>query len=404
MSTLTKQAEDYLDALANELEIPPARYEQAERSYKTLGEWFHRPTSSVAKYEPEVFVQGSFRLGTVIKPNSSEEQYDIDCACVLSGLSKLDVSQAQLKTLLGDEIKAYRKAKNMAKEVQSKQRCWRLEYSDEAQFHMDVVPSLPNGQDQRRLLEAQSFDASFADTAIAITDDQAANFDNISEDWPRSNPKGYAEWFKARMGKAFTRRREQVLNEMRAKDVTASIEDVPTYRVRTPLQSAIMILKRHRDIMFAEDSANAPISIIISTLAAHAYENEETIGSALIAILARMEHSIEYDGNKVIIRNPTDWTENFADKWEKHPERREAFGEWLAQVRETFEVVAKESSRSVITGHLGPKIGEELAKRIDAGSSGSLMRAPSAATAGAIASKPAFGNEQRRPTKPKGFA
>ena len=58
--TVTKQAEAYLEALAKALEIPPARYEQAERSYKSLGEWLHRDESSVKNYGPDVFVQGSF--------------------------------------------------------------------------------------------------------------------------------------------------------------------------------------------------------------------------------------------------------------------------------------------------------------------------------------------------------
>ena len=45
--TVTKQAEAYLEALAKALEIPPARYDQAERSYKSLGEWLHRDESNV---------------------------------------------------------------------------------------------------------------------------------------------------------------------------------------------------------------------------------------------------------------------------------------------------------------------------------------------------------------------
>ena len=327
--TITKQAEAYLEALAKALEIPVARYQQAERSYKSLGEWLHRDESSVKNYVPDVFVQGSFRLGTVIKPESDGEEYDVDCACSLTKLTKSNLSQAGLKELLGEEIKAYRKSKGIQKEVHEGRRCWRLEYSDGAQFHMDIVPCIPNVEAQRLLLESRGLDARFADTAIAITDNEVPEFYEITEDWPRSNPRGYAEWFKSRMGNAFIRRREQVLNEMRAEGVTASVEDIPTYRVRTPLQSAIMILKRHRDIMFADDPTDKPISIIVSSLAAHAYEGEETIGLALLSILSRMENAIEHDGTKYIIRNPTDALENFADKWENHPERAEAFVGWL---------------------------------------------------------------------------
>ena len=51
-----------------------------------------------------------------------------------------------------------------------------------------------------------------------------------------------------------------------AKENKLEIEDVPTYRVKTPLQMAIQLLKRHRDIYFQNNNENAPISIIITTL------------------------------------------------------------------------------------------------------------------------------------------
>ena len=57
---ISKQAGDYLEALAHALKIPRSRYEQAEKSYKSLGEWLHRDESKIQKFDPQVFVQGSF--------------------------------------------------------------------------------------------------------------------------------------------------------------------------------------------------------------------------------------------------------------------------------------------------------------------------------------------------------
>ena len=171
-NVITNQAENYLEALICELEIPLSRYEQADKSYKSLGEWLHRPQSKVQRLAPDIYVQGSFRLGTVIKPISNDEQYDIDSVCVLEKLEKSDLSQATLKTLVGEEIKLYRQNRNLTKEVQEGRRCWTLEYADGAQFHMDIVPSLLNGKSQRLLLESHGMDAQWADTAIAITDNE----------------------------------------------------------------------------------------------------------------------------------------------------------------------------------------------------------------------------------------
>jgi len=239
MAILTDQAEQYIEALATELEIPASRYQQAETSYNSIGEWLHRAESSVRDYAPDVFVQGSFRLGTAIKPQSASEEYDIDCACSLTALSKSDLSQANLKALIGDEIKLYRKSKGITKKVHESRRCWRLEYADGAQFHVDIVPCVPNAFDQRMLLESQNLDTAFADTAVAITDNEVAEYTFITSDWPRSNPRGYAQWFESRMGDVFFRQRERVLKEMRAQGITASVEDIPPtaceHRYNVPL-------------------------------------------------------------------------------------------------------------------------------------------------------------------------
>ena len=408
--TITKQAETYLEALAKALEIPSARYEQAEKSYKSLGNWLHRDESSVRDHDPDVFVQGSFRLGTVIRPLTDEEEYDVDCACSLTSLSKSDLSQRDLKDLLGDEIKLYRQSKGIQKPVHEGRRCWRLDYADGAQFHMDIVPCIPNAEDQRLLLEAHSLDAQFAATAVAITDNEEPAYDAITDDWPRSNPRGYAEWFKSRMGDVFLRKRQEILEEMRAEGVTASVEDIPTYRVRTPLQSAIMILKRHRDSMFAEDPTDKPISIILSSLAAHAYQGEETIGYALMSILSRMEEFIEHDGTKYIIKNPTDALENFADKWEDHPERADAFFEWLRQAREDFYAAGRLAEHRRMTTVLAARMGRDLTDQAsDAvmqpmrpGSAGLLKNAGVASAASSPSVS--FADAPRTPKKPDGFA
>jgi hypothetical protein len=407
---LTPQAEAYLEALAKALEIPASRYEQAERSYQSLGSWLHREESTVRLLAPDVFVQGSFRLGTVIRPLSGNEEYDLDCVCSLTKLSKSETTQANLKKLLGDEIKLYRKEKGIAKEVSEHRRCWRLDYADGAQFHMDIVPSIPNSDYQRFLLASQNLEAAFTDTALAITDNKTTEYSIVTPDWPRSNPRGYGEWFKLRMGRAFTREREQIFEEMQSRGITASVEDVPIHRVRTPLQSAIMILKRHRDSMFADNPDDKPISIIISTLAAQAYNNEGTIGQALLSILNRMEVAIEHDGHKHIIRNPTDPLENFADKWEKLPKRAKAFFDWLEQARTDFRAAAGLVEYRTMSRILANRIGQDTADRAVEDAVGpirpsahSLLRTPTAASA-VTAPSVSFANSPRSPKKPDGFA
>lgn len=400
LTKTTASSQRYLTALADELDISDARYEQAEESYLSLGRWFNRPESTIVRFGPAVYIQGSFGMGTVIRPLNNSEEYDVDLICEFAGLAKSQLTQERLKELLGDEIKAYRLSKKMVKPVDEGRRCWTLNYADGAQFHMDIVPALPNAEASRKLLEERRFDVSLAGTAIVITDNERANYRVVSNDWPRSNPKGYLAWFRSRMIVVLNERKREL-----AKSINASVEKIPDYKVRTPLQASIMILKRHRDIMFQKDEINCcPISIIITTLAAHAYNGEVEIGDALLAILSGMERFIQRDQNgRAIILNPSDPMENFADKWPEFPVREQAFFKWLRQAQADFSRAAGMDSGSLITETLSPHMGIELAKRAESRtlSRGSLLRgATSAAGAGAA---PAFGTVPRVPTKPKGF-
>ncbi|WP_205836863.1 nucleotidyltransferase domain-containing protein [Neorhizobium alkalisoli] len=400
--------EAFLEALVKELDVPDHRYEQAETSYSSLGEWLHRPASTVRQYDPQVYCQGSFRLGTAIRPHTDAEEYDVDSVVELRLLTKRDKTQQQLKTMLGTEIKAYHDAMAMVKPVREGNRCWILDYADGAQFHMDVVPAVPNHEQQYRLLNARMLNTSWASTAISITDRREPTYKILTDDWPRSNPKGYANWFASRQAIVFERRKRALLEAMQRQGVTASVERLPAFKVKTPLQSAIMILKRHRDNMFARDLDMRPISVIITTLAAHAYNNQDTISGALFAILNDMDKFIVYDGNKYVIANPTDSLENFADKWNREPQKKDAFDSWLRQARVDFYAAAQAATFKDMADALNPRMGYALSMRaMDRLTGGSrLLRAATGASvaAGGLTNAPSFANAERRPTKPQGYA
>ncbi len=115
------------------------------------------------------------------------------------------------------------------------------------------------------------------------------------------------------------------------------------------------ILLRHQQIR--------PISVILTTLAAHSYEGEETIADALFAILTKMDQFILRDHyDNAVIPNPTDPAENFADKWIDHPEREEAFYAWLGQAREDFQQAAELADRLRIQHLLECASSEHLAQ------------------------------------------
>lgn len=358
---VTGQGTQFLERLAEELDVPISRYQEASKRYDSVGSWLCRDASTLKDFNPDVYVQGSFRLGTPIRPVSDDEHYDIDLVCELS-LSKGAYSQQNLKAMLGHEMQLYTEAHSMQKPSEGR-RCWTLDYAEGAQFHLDALPALPDGQIKRQLLIEANLSDAWASSAIAITDKDHPRYRSITAQWPHSNPRGYTKWFRSRMATNYRQIRAAM-----ALEAQASVEEIPSYAVKTPLQQAVQILKRHRDVMFAGRPEHKPISVIITTLAGLSYLGERTVVEALLGILQRMELHIGFDpqGN-VLICNPTDPQENFADRWRDAPEKRASFYAWLRKVREDISIIAAQQNPQRIVEAASQSFGERQARAASGG-------------------------------------
>lgn len=327
-----------LELLVEQVELPDSAYEAAKRRYDDLGEWYKRDNSIVRANDPHIYVQGSFALGTAIVPVKADEEYDLDLTCKLRKLvGRATHSQRQLKDIIGVELEAYRRARNIDQPLEAKNRCWRLSYKDDLRFHMDVVPSIPADDSHRTnltfLMERHGVPhelaTDIAAAAVWITDQRNPTFNRISDDWVSSNPEGYVQWFLSRMRKPSA---SILMKE-------AQVDDVPLYRRKTPLQRAIQLLKAHRDVMFAELPDAKPVSIIITTIAGSAYVAGESLAESVARILRALEDFRLSDSDEVL--NPVNPAENFADKWHspecRHLRLKEHFHSWVIQVNADFQ-------------------------------------------------------------------
>jgi hypothetical protein len=264
-------------------------------------------------------------------------------ACKLrEGISRNSHTQEKLKDLVGHEIESYREARNIKAPKEEKHRCWRLEYQDDLSFHMDVVPCIPADSAKRAIIlesmqkagESESIAGITSELTVSITDDRHHGYRTICDDWNISNPEGYAKWFELRMNQSA---RIAFLEK-------AQVDDVPLYRKKAPLQRAIQFLKRHRDQMFKDDNDVKPISIIITTLAARAYQGESDVESALSNILPRMGGLVNQSRPRV--PNPVNPAEDFADRWSMpeytHLKLEQNFWNWLKQAQTDFSLLGSE--------------------------------------------------------------
>lgn len=335
--------------IAKDLDISQTDYDNAVSRYKAVGEWLADDGSMLAPYNPDIYPQGSFLLGTIVKPIDEKIHIDIDLVCRLRGKNK-NWTQKDLKTVVGDRLKSHSKYKTMLDK--EGRRCWTLLYAESTQFHLDILPSLI-AEDYNTIVEKsfRSQSSEFIDKlAIRITDreDWKFSLDQNPDYWPKTNPFGFAIWFQSRESIGYGQR---ILFEK-------SIQPVPEYREKkSVLVRVVQILKRHRDILFTNDP-DKPTSIILTTLAAKAYEGEQDIYSALINIISRMTLFIEikYDNsrNKDLkwVENPVNPEENFANRWSEKNDKQKNFYGWIERLKKDFELTSYSDDATVITENL----------------------------------------------------
>lgn len=332
-----KEIDRLLDSLCSKITISGEMFDTAKKEYEALGNWIDKVTPD---YKAHIYTQGSFALGTVIKPISEEDDYDIDLVCELErdyGLSakiyKLDVSKRWLTSF-----------KKHSKELEEKRRCWHVEYDDVPNFHMDVIPAYKLNDDTINITEH---------------DEEKDEYKYI-----KSNPKGYISWFFSRCDVASNKLFESYVKDQKVTiKEAAEIQSIKRNKLKTTLQKAIILLKRHRDLMFENDLDNKPISIIITTLAALSYNNSESICDTLEHFFSFVPSYLESNKNDgtYVVSNPIDKSDNFANKWIEFPERKEAFFRWLTKAKKDLCYLnMKDMDRVTLGKHVQKMFGEKI--------------------------------------------
>lgn len=320
-----------LSQLADEIDISNNQEGVVRRAYNSVADWLNQKDTLIAKHKVHIFPQGSIMYGTAIKP-INEDDYDIDLVCEFTAQTE-DLQPSYVKKSVGQRLKENATYQRMMEE--EGRRCWTLQYSDDLNFHMDILPAVPFQEKFRtdgRFKEAYNSIINNRDLALLATD---KNKETMLYSYIPTNPRGYAEWFRSRM---------QIGQRKLVFDSIERIPEQPQHK--TVLQKAVQLLKRYRDVIFEnKDDGLKPISMIITTLAAKSYNGETKLYEFLCHAIEKMPTFIERGKNsEYIIRNPVKSSENFADKWKEKPEKARSFFEWIEKAKADFNRLANISS------------------------------------------------------------
>lgn len=312
------------------LDITHAEHLAVERRYGALGAAFEEHWEQTRSTNT-VFAQGSFRLGTVTRRVHHGDDVDIDLVATRD-LARESITQEELKEDAGHPVGAFADDCDPRPEVEESDRCWTLNFPG---MHMDVLPSLVDPGSR---------------SGILITD-------RAVRAWQYSDPRGYADWFLSRVAPEINDIRQELAKN-------TDVEDVPDFAVKSTLQRVVQALKRHRDIFFLDRLHERPSSIIITTLAAHAYAEtgRAELYDALRAITKAMPRYIRNDRGGWLLSNPAQPEENFADYWNTDVRLVQNFEQWVDAAIADFNAIGAKNGLHNVLPELGRSFGDLVQK------------------------------------------
>lgn len=351
-----EQRERDILKLIEGLDIPQGLYEKAIGHYNAVAAFLQEQG-----IESDIYPQGSYSLGTVVRPykESEDAAYDLDAVCEIK-INKSDTTAEEIKKMVGDALKSDGTYRKMLQEEWDK--CWTLEYADVngIGFSVDIVPAVAEVDIVlKNNLETEGVDFTVYDSQIAITHKDGERYT-----WKTSNPKAYQNWFK-KLNERFVKAERQRLAKRRDGRLyvlnEATVEKIPETQERSALQRVIQIVKYHADVYYTKGnikeykSASVIVTTLIALLAQEADPSLEVfpllsyiVGELEIygenlsltesAFAKRYENKnvIRRIGGQWVLRNPLNPSENLVDSWNQEPRKAQYFFQWIRILKKDY--------------------------------------------------------------------
>ncbi|MDW3212172.1 MAG: nucleotidyltransferase [Reichenbachiella sp.] len=308
------QREELLARIAQELQLNKTRIEKMESAYNAVSEVLKKDEDFFDGLVIEIYAQGSKRIETTVKP-INDEDFDLDTVLHIYDPFYNHSPQEIYNAL----VKALEKG-GYGEIMEKKIRCVRLNYKGD--FHMDILPACMPDAIEKELIKIP---------------------EKVLTNWSSGNPKGFAKWFLDIANSA----QESLLSRYSDVLIKAQVETEPLPEElyeKTPLQRAVQLMKRYRDIYF-KNRDHRVSSIVITTLAAQFYDGENSIFESIDQIVSRIRNGYDdaiKSGYKFKVHNPVNLDEDFTDSWtDKHYESfynfMSDFQKKWQKLKETFD-------------------------------------------------------------------
>ena len=280
---MTRRVNDFNKFMAEHVNLNPSRYERLKRSDKAVSEYLSQNLVGFRRTER----QGSYALGTTIRPVKDTDEYDVDRLVYV----EYDSSKGP-KDYIDDVYWCLKDNGNYADKVQRNTRCVTVNYAGE--FKIDVVPCITyNGS---------HFICNRKTNEYEVTDGS-----------------GFRDWFN---------NKNRITNGN--------------------LKLVTRLLKYLRDHKKTFTAPSILLTTLIGNTV-HDWEGDaeyKTIPDALLTVITRMDEFLQSHPSMPEIRNPALPSETFTRHWDqtKYSHFRDMISSYARRIEDAYTDNDEESS------------------------------------------------------------
>ena len=282
---MTRRVNDFSKFMREQVDLNPSRYERLKRSDKAVSEYLSQNLVGFRRTER----QGSYALGTTMRPVKDADEYDVDRLVYV----EYDRSKGP-KDYIDDVYQCLKANGNYADKVEKNTRCVTVNYAGE--FKIDVVPCITyNGSHficNRR-----------------------------TNDYEVTDGRGFRDWFN---------QKNRITNGN--------------------LKLVTRLLKYLRDHKKTFTAPSVLLTTLIGNTV-HDWEGDthfKTLPDALLTVVSRIDEFLQSHPSMPEIRNPALPGETFTRHWDqaKYDHFRNMISSYARRVREAYSDGDEQSSVS----------------------------------------------------------
>lgn len=309
--------------IAINIQLPPSLHAKADDRYEAVRNFAERDGSRLKGRVLRFTPQGSMAIDATISSRGTDDEFDLDI------VAELDMSPTAAPDAVLDELFRAVEGYPTSRKVERQTRCVTIRYADG--MHLDITPAvrLPGGNER----ESHIFHAN--------PEKPTSQHYHVP-----MNAWGFAQWYlgrtptEAHFAEAFNQRYLDAYGYQTLAE--AEVDELPDQVpliIKNTATVALQLLKRFRNVQYANATGRIPPSVMLSCFAGHAASPHTTLSDMVIRQARMIADAIRKATllrEKISVLNPVYQRDCFTDRWPENLDQQRAFADMLTMLADTL--------------------------------------------------------------------